>query len=36
VLYEIKRMTALHGLGRYPRAILFSRRCFSQRAARYG
>ena len=36
VLYEIKRMTALHGLGRYPRVILFSRRCFSQRAARYG
>ena len=36
VLYEIKRMTALHGLGRYPRAILFSRRCFGQRAARYG
>ena len=36
VMYEIKRMTALHGLGRYPRAILFSRRCFSQRAARYG
>ena len=36
VLVEIKRMTALHGLGRYPRAILFSRRCFGQRAARYG
>jgi DNA-binding Lrp family transcriptional regulator len=36
VLYDIKRMSALHGLGRYPRAILFSRRCFNQRAARYG
>jgi DNA-binding Lrp family transcriptional regulator len=36
VLYEIKRMTALHGLGRYPRVTLFSPRCFSQRAARYG
>jgi DNA-binding Lrp family transcriptional regulator len=36
VVYQIKRMTALHGLGRFPRATLFSRRCFSQRAARYG
>lgn len=36
VLHDIERMTALHGLGRRPRAILFSRRCFSQRAARYG
>ena len=35
-LYEVKRISTLHGLGRYPRSILFSRRCFSQRAARYG
>jgi DNA-binding Lrp family transcriptional regulator len=36
VLYEVKRATAVHGLGRFPRAVLFSKRCFVQRAARYG
>jgi siroheme decarboxylase len=36
VIYEIKRLTANLGLGAYPRAILFSRRCFAQRAALYG
>ncbi len=36
VAQEIERLTALHGLARYPREVLFSKRCFSQRAARYG
>lgn len=36
VTWEVKRMSVAHGLERYPRAILFSRRCFAQRAARYG
>jgi DNA-binding Lrp family transcriptional regulator len=36
VLYEVKRLSVSLGLERYPRAILFSRRCFAQRAARYG
>jgi hypothetical protein len=36
VLYEVKRASAVHGLGRFPRAVLFSKRCFAQRAARYG
>jgi DNA-binding Lrp family transcriptional regulator len=36
VLYEVKRISAVHGLGRFPRAVLFSRRCFAQRAANYG
>jgi DNA-binding Lrp family transcriptional regulator len=36
VLYEVKRLSASLGLERYPRAVLFSRRCFAQRAARYG
>ena len=36
VLYEIKRLTAACGAGRYPRVVLFSSRCFTQRAARYG
>lgn len=35
-LYEVKRVSAVHGLGRFPRAVLFSKRCFAQRAARYG
>lgn len=36
VTQEIERVSARHGLARYPRAVLFSKRCFSQRAARYG
>jgi DNA-binding Lrp family transcriptional regulator len=36
VLYEAKRISAAYGLARFPRAILFSRRCFAQRAARHG
>ena len=36
VLYEVKRVTALYGIGRFPRAVLFSTRCFAQRAAKYG
>jgi len=36
VLYDVKRITAAHGLGRFPRAVLFSKRCFAQRAASYG
>jgi DNA-binding Lrp family transcriptional regulator len=36
VLYEVKRMSALHGLVPFARSVLFSRRCFAQRAARYG
>ncbi|HEU5177783.1 MAG TPA: Lrp/AsnC family transcriptional regulator [Burkholderiales bacterium] len=35
-LYEVKRVSTVHGLGRFPRAVLFSKRCFAQRAARYG
>jgi DNA-binding Lrp family transcriptional regulator len=35
-LYEVKRASAVHGLGCFPRAVLFSKRCFVQRAARYG
>jgi siroheme decarboxylase len=35
VLYEVKRISGLHA-ARYPRAVLFSNRCFAQRAARYG
>ena len=35
VLYEVKRLTLLHAPG-YPRSVLFSKRCFAQRAARYG
>jgi DNA-binding Lrp family transcriptional regulator len=35
-LYEAKRISAAYGLARFPRAILFSRRCFAQRAARHG
>ena len=36
VLYEIKRLTEACGAERYPRAVLFSSRCFTQRAANYG
>jgi DNA-binding Lrp family transcriptional regulator len=36
VLYEAKRLSLSFGLASLPRAILFSRRCFAQRAARYG
>ena len=36
VLHEVKRLGSQHGLGAFPHAVLFSRRCFSQRAARYG
>lgn len=35
VLPDIDRITASCGLGSFPRAILFSRRCFSQKAASY-
>jgi DNA-binding Lrp family transcriptional regulator len=36
VAQAIERLVARHGLARYPSAVLFSKRCFSQRAARYG
>lgn len=36
VLYELKRISVTLALESFPRAILFSRRCFAQRAARYG
>jgi hypothetical protein len=29
-------MSKAHGLERFARAVLFSRRCFAQRAAGYG
>lgn len=35
VTQSIERLCAQHGMTRYPRAILFSLRCFSQRAAHY-
>ena len=35
VLYEVKRISGLYA-ARFPRAVLFSNRCFAQRAARYG
>ena len=35
VTQAIERLCAQHGMTRYPRAILFSQRCFSQRAAHY-
>ncbi|MGE0876782.1 MAG: Lrp/AsnC family transcriptional regulator [Burkholderiales bacterium] len=35
VARDIERLRACHGLGTYPHEVLFSRRCFSQRAARY-
>jgi DNA-binding Lrp family transcriptional regulator len=36
VLYDVKRISAAHGLAAFPRSVLFSRRCFAQRAAKYG
>lgn len=36
VLFDVKRISAAYGLGRYPRSVLFSRQCFAQRAASYG
>ena len=36
VLDEVSRLGAAHDLNAFPRAVLFSQRCFSQRAARYG
>jgi DNA-binding Lrp family transcriptional regulator len=36
VLYEAKRISLSLGLAGFERAILFSKRCFTQRAARYG
>jgi DNA-binding Lrp family transcriptional regulator len=36
VASAIERLCARHALERHPRSILFSQRCFSQRAARYG
>jgi DNA-binding Lrp family transcriptional regulator len=33
---EVGRMAAAYGLARFPSALLFGERCFSQRAARYG
>jgi len=36
VLRALDRLRAAHRLERYPHAVLFSRRCFAQRAARYG
>lgn len=33
---ELARLCAAHGLEAYPHAVLFSERCFSQKAARYG
>jgi DNA-binding Lrp family transcriptional regulator len=35
VLYDVKRITSLHAAG-FARAVLFSTRCFAQRAASYG
>jgi len=36
VLDELRRLVRAHGLEAFPHAVLFSTRCFSQRAARYG
>lgn len=36
VTYEVKRISVTLGLESFPRAILFSKRCFAQRAASYG
>lgn len=33
---ELARLCAAHGLAAYPHEVLFSERCFSQKAARYG
>jgi len=35
VLYDVKRITSLYAAP-FPRAVLFSKRCFAQRAATYG
>jgi DNA-binding Lrp family transcriptional regulator len=36
VVFHIERLCAERGLGEFARAVLFSTRCFSQRAASYG
>lgn len=36
VAAEIERLASAHGLAAYPHAVLFSERCFSQKAAKYG
>ena len=36
VLYDVKRLSVAVGLEQFPRTILFSKRCFGQRAASYG
>ena len=36
VLEEVQRLNRVHGAGRFPAAVLFSRRCFAQRPAQYG
>lgn len=36
VLTEIERLRATYGLERFPHAVLFGERCFTQRAASYG
>jgi len=36
VTQTIERLCTQHGMGKVPRAVLFSTRCFSQRVARYG
>ena len=36
VARQIEDLSARHAMLRYPREVLFSTRCFSQRAARYG
>jgi hypothetical protein len=36
VLADIAALAASTGLARFPTQVLFSRRCFAQRGARYG
>ena len=36
VTQAIERLCAQHGLAAFPHAVLFSKRCYSQRAAHYG
>ena len=36
VLDDLQRLNRAHGLDAFPHAVLFSTRCFTQRAARYG
>jgi hypothetical protein len=36
VAAEVARLAARCGADRYPGAVLFSQRCFAQRAANYG